>query len=214
MSASSPSLNATSGEPAAPPSHTASRPAAYTVDTVHQAAQHQRAGDVLAYPTEAVFGLGADPDNEAAVARIFALKGRPSSVGVLLIASAFEHIAPLIDLSQVSAEALAQAHASWPGPMTWVFPRSERVPPWVSGGHTGIALRISAHPPVRALCQAFGGPIVSTSANLHGQPPAVDIATLHHYFGDRLDAVLDAPLGAQTRATPIRDVLTGAWLRQ
>jgi L-threonylcarbamoyladenylate synthase len=186
----------------------------YTVDTVDEAAQRLHNGDVLAYPTEAVFGLGADPMNEAAVAGIFALKGRPSSVGVLLVASDFEQIAPLIDLSQVSAEALGRAHASWPGPMTWVFPRSDRVPPWVSGGHTGIALRVSAHAPVSALCQAFGGPIVSTSANLHGQPPALDLATLKTYFGARLDAVLVAPVGNQTRATPIRDVVTGQWLRE
>jgi len=195
-------------------SRPASRPALYTIDTVNEAAQRLHLGDVLAYPTEAVFGLGADPTNEAAVAGIFALKGRPSSVGVLLIASDFEQIAPLIDLSHVSAEALSRAHASWPGPMTWVFPRSERVPPWVSGGHAGIALRVSAHAPVRALCQAFGGPIVSTSANLHGQPPALDLATLNSYFGDRLDAVLDAPVGSQARATPIRDVMTGTWLRE
>lgn len=75
---------------------------------------------------------------------------------------------------------------------TWVFPRSAAVPDWVAGAHAGIALRVTAHEPAAALCHAFGAPLVSTSANPHGQPPARDLATLERYFGERLDGALDA----------------------
>lgn len=189
------------------------RPRRFSLDSLAGAAACLRAGEVLAYPTEAVFGLGADPANEAAVARIFELKGRPSAVGVLLVAARFEQIAHFIDHAKLPAGAMEAVNASWPGPTTWVFPRSDRVPAWVSGGHDGIALRITAHAPTAALCDAFGGALVSTSANLHGEPPARDVTTVQRYFGAALDALLDAPLGTQTRASAIRDVVTGKWLR-
>jgi L-threonylcarbamoyladenylate synthase len=87
------------------------------------------------------------------------------------------------------------------------------VPDWVAGAHAGIALRVTAHAPAAALCRAFGAPLVSTSANPHGEPPARDVPTLERYFGDRLDGVLDAALGGQERPTTIRDALSGAIIR-
>lgn len=168
---------------------------------------------MLAYPTEAVYGLGCDPHDRAAFDRLFALKGRPATQGVLLIAADFDQIAPYIDLAAVPAAVLADVRASWPGPHTWIFPRSERVPAWVAGAHAGIALRVTAHAPAAALCRAFGAPLVSTSANPHGEPPARDVATLERYFGDRLDGAIEAALGGQERPTTIRDALSGAIIR-
>jgi len=172
-----------------------------------------RDGGVLAYPTEAVFGLGCDPHDRTAFERLFALKERPATQGVLLIAADFAQVEPYIDLASVSADVLAQVRASWPGPNTWVFPRSAEVPGWVAGAHAGIALRVTAHEPAAALCRAFGRPLVSTSANPHGEPPARDLATLERYFGERLDGALDAPLGGLDRPTVIRDALSGAMIR-
>jgi len=103
--------------------------------------------------------------------------------------------------------------ASWPGPHTWIFPRSAAVPDWVVGAHAGIALRVTAHEPAAALCRAYGGALVSTSANPHGRPPAKSAQTVRDYFGDMLAGLLDAPLGAQDRPTTIRDALTGAIIR-
>ncbi|MEX1828117.1 L-threonylcarbamoyladenylate synthase [Luteibacter sp. CQ10] len=180
---------------------------------VGEAAALLRAGGVLAYPTEAVYGLGCDPHDQAAFARLFALKERPATQGVLLIAADFEQVQPYIDLAAVPDAVLAQARASWPGPNTWVFPRSARVPDWVAGAHAGIALRVTAHEPAALLCRAFGAPLVSTSANPHGEPPARDVATLERYFGDRLDGAMDAPLGGLDRPTVIRDALSGAIIR-
>jgi len=188
-------------------------PKHYTLDQLHAAADALRKGGVIAYPTEAVFGLGCDPHNRDAFARIFELKQRPAAQGVLLIAADFAQIAHYVDMAKVPAGVLAQARASWPGPFTWVFPRSAQVPEWVAGAHEGIALRVTAHEPAAALCRAFGGALVSTSANPHGQPPARDLVTLDTYFGDALDGVIDAPLGGATTPTTIRDALTGAIIR-
>ncbi|KJV35287.1 L-threonylcarbamoyladenylate synthase [Luteibacter yeojuensis] len=180
---------------------------------VDAAATLLRGGGVLAYPTEAVYGLGCDPHDRDAFERLFALKERPATQGVLLIAAAFAQVEPYIDRAAVPDTVMEQVHATWPGPNTWVFPRSARVPDWVAGAHAGIALRVSAHPPVVALCRAFGAPLVSTSANPHGQPPARDVGTLAHYFGERLEGALEAPLGGLDRPTIIRDALTGAIIR-
>jgi L-threonylcarbamoyladenylate synthase len=185
----------------------------FTVATVDAAAALLREGGVLAYPTEAVYGLGCDPHDRDAFERLFALKGRPATLGVLLIASDFDQVAPYIDIAAVPAGVLAEVRASWPGPHTWIFPRSDRVPEWVAGAHAGIALRVTAHEPAAALCRAYGAPLVSTSANPHGDPPARDLATLERFFGDRLDGALDAPLGGQERPTAIRDALSGAIIR-
>ncbi len=170
-------------------------------------------GGVLAYPTEAVYGLGCDPHDHRAFERLFALKQRPPSQGVLLIAADFSQVERYIELAGVPDEVLRQVRSSWPGPSTWIFPRSAAVPAWVAGTHPGIALRVTAHEPAAALCRAFGGALVSTSANPHGQPPARAAQTAADYFGDALDALLDAPLGGQTRPTVIRDALSGAIIR-
>jgi L-threonylcarbamoyladenylate synthase len=185
----------------------------FSLAEIDLAAARLREGGVLAYPTEAVFGLGCDPHDRAAFDRVFALKGRPPTQGVLLIAADFAQVEPYIEVSAVPVDVLRTVRLSWPGPHTWVFPRSAHVPSWVAGAHDGIALRVTAHGPSAALCRAFGRPLVSTSANPHGQAPARDMTTLDGYFGDRLDGVLDAPLGEQQRPTTIRDALTGAIIR-
>jgi L-threonylcarbamoyladenylate synthase len=188
-------------------------PRRYALAELDAAAASLRSGSVLAYPTEAVFGLGCDPHDRAAFDRIFTLKQRPPTQGVLLIAADFSQIGHYVDIAKVPASVLAQVRASWPGPFTWVFPRSSEVPEWVVGTHPGIALRVTAHAPAAALCRAFGGALVSTSANPHGQSPARDLATLTTYFGDTLDGMLDAPLGGAVQPTTIRDALTGTIIR-
>lgn len=185
----------------------------YSAGEVEGAAALIRAGGVLAYPTEAVFGLGCDPQDLAAFERVFALKQRPSDQGVLLIAADFTQVERYIALDQVPVERMQAAEATWPGPVTWIFPRSAAVPAWVAGGHDGIALRVTAHEPAAALCRAFGGAIVSTSANPHGHPPARSPQEVAGYFGDALDGLLAAPLGGNASPSQIRDVLTGAIIR-
>jgi L-threonylcarbamoyladenylate synthase len=172
-----------------------------------------RAGGVIAYPTEAVFGLGCDPQDEAAVARLFALKQRPPGQGVLLIGADFSHVEKYIDLGATQAPALARARATWPGPHSWVFPRSPATPPWLARGQAGIGLRVSAHATAAALCRAFGGAIVSTSANRHGAAAARTATEVRSAFGTELEYILDRPIGDSERPSTIRDALTGQTLR-
>ncbi|WP_109124344.1 Sua5/YciO/YrdC/YwlC family protein [Dyella sp. C11] len=187
--------------------------ARFTLADLDAAAALLREGGVLAYPTEAVYGLGCDPHNRDAFERLFALKQRPPTQGVLLIASEFAQVERYIDLDAVPPEVLAQVRESWPGPHTWIFPRSAAVPDWVAGAHAGIALRVTAHEPAAALCRAYGAALVSTSANPHGEPPARSADVAAGYFGAALDGLLDAPVGEQLRPTTIRDALSGAIIR-
>lgn len=172
-----------------------------------------RSGGVVAYPTEAVYGLGCDPHDRAAFERVFALKQRPPTQGVLLIAAEFTQVEKYIDLARVSADALARARATWPGPHTWIFPRATSVPEWIAGAHAGIALRVTAHPLAADLCRAFGGALVSTSANRHGEPPARTAAQVRDAFGVQLGYILDGAVGGQERPTPIRDAISGELIR-
>lgn len=185
----------------------------FNLAQLDDAAALLRGGGVLAYPTEAVFGLGCDPHDVVAFERLFALKQRPPEQGVVLIAADFDQVERYIDMGKVSDAALQQARDSWPGPHTWIFPRSAEVPAWAAGAHAGVALRITAHEPAAALCRAFGGALVSTSANPHGEPPARSAMTVENYFAGQLDGLLDAPLGGQSHPSVIRDALSGAIIR-
>lgn len=185
----------------------------FDLANVDGAASMLRGGGVLAYPTEAVFGLGCDPHAPIAFRRIFDLKQRPPQRGVLLIAADYAQVERYIAVDAVPTARMDQIRAGWPGPHTWIFPRAPDVPAWIAGEHPDIALRVTAHAPAAALCRAFGGALVSTSANPHGKPPARALDVLESYFGEALDGVLDAPLGGQSTPTVIRDALTGAIIR-
>lgn len=171
-----------------------------------------RAGAVIAYPTEAVYGLGCDPLNPWAVARILRLKRRPDRKGMILIAADEAQLEPF--LGDIAEPMRQRMRASWPGPVTWVVPAAPTVPDWISGGRPTIAVRVTAHPIAAALCRAFGGALVSTSANRSGQPPARSALRVRALFGTELDDVVNGPLGGLQRPTTIIDARSGAILRQ
>ena len=168
-------------------------------------------GGVIAYPTEAVWGLGCDPANRSAVERLLCLKQRQIDKGLILIAGSQTQVSTYTaSLSETHRQTLAE---SWPGPHTWLLPAESLVPSWIRGKHTSVAVRVSAHPIVQALCHAFGGPLVSTSANPQGKPAAVSRAELDHYFGESLDGIAPGELGGLSTPSAIRDLLTGATIR-
>jgi L-threonylcarbamoyladenylate synthase len=179
--------------------------------TPRQAAQCLVEGDVIAYPTEAVYGLGCDPDNEAAVRRILRLKSRPASAGLILIADCLERFAPYIE--PVAAELRDRALDAWPGPVTWLFPRAAGVPDWLAGTHSTIALRLTAHAGCRALCEAFGKPVVSTSANPRNEEPARSAEEVANYFPDQLCGIMAGELGTGDQPSEIRDLASGRVIR-
>ena len=172
-----------------------------------------RLGGVIACPTEAVWGLGCDPFDEAAVMRLLAIKQREVGKGLLLVAADVAQLDGLVDWDALPAGSREAVLASWPGPHTWVLPATARVPRWITGDHDGVAARVSAHPGVVALCRAFGGPLVSTSANAAGEPPARSEAELTPALRAAVDAVLPGATGGLARPTPIRDARSGTALR-
>ncbi len=115
-----------------------------------------------------MFGLGCDPANEWAVRNLLALKGRQQTQGLVLIASSFAQLETWV--SNTEEVLLEKAMKTWPGPVTWLFPRAYNVPDYVAGHHDTIAVRITAHEPSRALCEAFGSALISTSANHRHTP--------------------------------------------
>ncbi|QLE83642.1 threonylcarbamoyl-AMP synthase [Shewanella sp. Scap07] len=170
-------------------------------------------GGVIAYPTEAVYGLGCDPDNQAALQKLLEIKQRPWQKGLILVASEFEQLHPYIDLDKVPAAGLAMAQQRWPGPFTFIMPVTQQVPSLLCGEFNSIAVRVSAHDGVAQLCRAFGKPLVSTSANLTGQPPAMSQQQVIEQLGEHIDAVVVGELGQETKPSTIIDVLTGKVLR-
>lgn len=170
-----------------------------------------RAGGVIAYPTEAVWGLGCDPNNPDAVEQLLSLKQRPVEKGVILISGEISDFKAWLDPLPRQQRELLDQH--WPGFSTWVVPDSGIAPYWIKGNHSGVALRVSAHPLVKALCQAFGGPIVSTSANLAGHPAARSRLQVARYFHGQLDYLLAGELGGHKQASQIKDLTTGQSLR-
>lgn len=181
-------------------------------DSVRQACASLQAGGVIAYPTEAVWGLGCDPFNEKAVRRILDLKRRPVDKGLILVAADMQQLGELLaPLTDQQRQTLAE---SWPGPVTWLIPDEHALyPAWIRGQHASVAIRVSAHPVVQALCVAFGGPLVSTSANAAGEAEIKSRSRIEQQFGSSIDCIVDGELGAETRPSQIRDLESGSVLR-
>jgi L-threonylcarbamoyladenylate synthase len=172
-----------------------------------------RAGGVIAYPTEAVWGLGCDPMDEAAVLRLLDMKQREVAKGLILVVAASSQLDGLVDWGTLAPGRREAVVQSWPGPHTWIVPATPRVPRWVTGDHAGVAVRVSAHPTVSALCRGFGRALVSTSANPAGAPPPRSVDAIDHGLRALLDAVVAGETSGLARPTPIRDAATGVALR-
>jgi L-threonylcarbamoyladenylate synthase len=175
------------------------------------AASELRRGAVVACPTEAVWGFSCDPLNERAVRSVLALKERPVEKGLILVAADIEQLFYFIELP--SRTALRRARDTWPGPATWVFPASPFAPPWITGAHDSVAVRVTAHPVMAALCARFGGALVSTSANRAGQPPCRSVTDVRLRFAPALRVVPGAT-GGLASPTSIREAATGHLLRR
>ena len=166
-------------------------------------------GGVIAYPTEAVFGLGCDPLNETAVMRLLSLKQRSIDKGLILIASDFSQVANFLLPLNDPQKKYTQASET-----TWIFPAKENAPKWITGSFDSIAVRITKHPPIKQLCQSFGSALISTSANLSGQQPAKTSNEVIAQFKESLDGVLDREVGVLLKPTEIRDSVSGKVIRK
>ena len=186
--------------------------ASHTLLDTAAAVERLRSGQVIAYPTEAVYGLGCDPANESAVRKLLSLKDRPESAGLVLIASEYSQLQAWI--AEIDQSLVEKAMQTWPGPVTWLFPRAMGVPDYLAGNHDTIAVRLTAHEPSRALCNAFGSALVSTSANPTAAEPARSAGEVEDYFGHHIAGILAGPLGGAENPSEIRDLLHDNIIRQ
>ncbi len=168
-----------------------------------------RQGGVIAYPTESCYGLGGDPMNRRAVEKILKLKGRSASKGLILIAANRHQLRPYATRSSIEA---AWGKGLWPGPVTWVLPVAKSCPPWLTGDHETIAVRITAHRGAAELCRQAGMALVSTSANSSGEPPATTAEQCKAIFGRRV-MVLPGKIGHRKRPSTLIDFASGSILR-
>ncbi|NCA71508.1 MAG: tRNA threonylcarbamoyladenosine biosynthesis protein RimN [Sphingobacteriia bacterium] len=178
---------------------------------VRRAARIIRDGGVVAYPTEAVFGLGCDPWNRAAVTRILAMKRRHVSKGLILIAADPRQLEPFVE--PLEDARMAEILASWPGPNTWLLPARSTTPRWLTGRFETLAVRVTAHPLAAALCRCSGGAIVSTSANQAARPPARTALRVRLALDEPPDDLLVGACVGSSQPSRIRDGRTGRILR-
>ena len=190
-----------------------------TTQDVDDAARVVADGGVVAYPTEAVFGLGCDPTNTAAVARLLKAKQRDRNKGLILVASKQTQLNAY--MANVTAEQQQRLDKAWPGPVTFIVPAADGVSAILTGARKTIAVRVSQHPIVVALCDACGSALVSTSANLSGHAPfrtedewltASRTGTDRQLF-EHIDLLLLGKVGTRDKPSDIIDLQTGQHLR-
>jgi L-threonylcarbamoyladenylate synthase len=169
---------------------------------------------VIAYPTEAVFGLGCNPRRLNAVRKLLRIKGRPQHKGMILIADKLERFESFI--APLSPSQIITLNESWKNPLTphtWLVPKGEKCPPWISGKHPSIAIRVTQHPITKQICRAAGSALVSTSANRAGGIPAKNYKDCKRLFG-RLVISLPGHTAKAKRPSTIQDLITGKIIRK
>jgi len=176
---------------------------------LRRAARLLHAGGVIAYPSEGVFGLGCLPDDPEAVLRLLDIKKRDPSLGLILIAANAAQLDGWIRLPDGENSLASSAEH----PVTWIVPAADGVPEWVRGVHDGIAVRITAHAVAAALCEAAGSPLVSTSANTAGRPPARNAWVVRRQFRHLVDFIVPGRCGPARGPSELRDLESGAVLR-
>lgn len=176
-----------------------------------KAAAILRFSGIIAYPTEAVYGIGCVPTDGNVVQRLLRIKRRPPEQGLILIAAEISQLMPWLE--PLPADIETSVLASWPGPVTWLWPAKPKTPSYLTGKHKTLAVRVTDHPLARALCEHTGSAIISTSANRTGEIPARTADAVNSILGDELDAILDGSLGSLEQPTQIRDALTGEVIR-
>ncbi len=177
---------------------------------IREAVRRLEHGGIIAYPTETVYGLGCDPFNATAVHHLLALKQRGIEQGLVLVASDFAQLKPLLLPLRPATE--SRVTKAGPTAITWVLPCLPEVPVWLRGKYTSLAVRVTSHPLAAELCEQWGGPLVSTSANLRGRHPATGPLAVRKAFNDQLDYILHGEPGSG-RSSEIRDGISGKILR-
>ena len=154
--------------------------------SIRHAAHIIRHGGIIAYPTDTIYGLGCNPYDAEAVARLNSLKQRPPHKQFILLAADIDQIRPLTMLSDEQQKRISEVDE----PTSWIVDASHDLPAWLCNEHGTVTVRISKQEDVRRLCHALGHAIISTSANLSGKTPAKNSLELHRYFHGSVDKIL------------------------
>lgn len=169
--------------------------------------------EVVAYPTEAVFGLGCNPNSEQAVRKLLTLKQRPVEKGLILLASDLHYLLPFIDETQLGQAELARLNQVSEQAITWVVPAKVGTPKFLTGKFDSIAIRLCKSTALQALCEGTGFALTSTSANLSGQTPCRSATEVLAQFGQDFP-VLEAATEGRQNPSEIRDIFTQHIFRQ
>lgn len=177
--------------------------------SVEKARYAYELSELIAYPTEAIWGLGCNPFDQTAVEALLDLKQRDWRKGLIVVFSDYAHLPELFE--PLPQETLDTLKGLWPAPVTCLLPNNGVFPEWVTGGSDKIALRLSAHSTVKALCDMVG-PLVSTSANISKHEPCRYSWQVRKQLGDTL-TIIEGACGAQQQPSQIIDIVTGERLR-
>lgn len=169
--------------------------------------------EVIAYPTEAMFGLGCLPYDEIAVRQLLALKQRPVEKGLILIAADYSQLLDYVDDKKIPQDQRFNVFSKWPGAITLALPAKANVPQFLRGQYDTIAVRVTAFEPARRLCKALGTALVSTSANIQGEPALTTAKQVEQVFGGQLGWIMPGNVGTQTKPSQIYNPLTGEMIR-
>jgi L-threonylcarbamoyladenylate synthase len=168
-------------------------------------------GAVFGYPTDTVWGLGCHPLIATSVARLLRLKNRTPDKGLILLSSRLDFCLPYID---ATADELAPLQRPGDRPTTWLVPASESCPVWIRGNHPTVAVRITDHPLIEAVCEGLESPLVSTSANRSGKATARNALQVRRQFDDELDYIVGGYTTGGNRPSEIKSLASGSILRK
>jgi len=166
-------------------------------------------GGLIAFPTESIFGLGCDPSNKKAVEKLKKIKNRPQEMGFILLTPNLATISPWIDPDKKQTKIIS---TSVQRPTTYIVPASESAPPWLTTNNT-LALRINKDPIIQSLSDMLGLPIISTSANRHGDAPCMSAGEVQKNMGPVLDYIIEGEKGSFKRPSTIINLCSGKTIR-
>ncbi len=173
-------------------------------DVVSSAVNFLREGRVVAYPTETFYGLGVDITNEKAIKKLYELKRRDYGLPIAILVADKAMLEDYV--GRISESVTNLIKAFWPGPLTILFPAGPKISKSLTTNTGKIGVRISSHPVATALVREFGKPITTTSANLSGYPPSLDMKHVQKYFKDRIDCMINGGECEPSRGSTVVDI--------
>ncbi|QIQ42054.1 MAG: L-threonylcarbamoyladenylate synthase type 1 TsaC [Buchnera aphidicola (Microlophium carnosum)] len=168
--------------------------------------------NVIAYPTESMFGLGCDPTSKKAVKKLLNLKKRSVEKGFILVAADFNQLKMYINEKNLTNKQKNKIFFHWPGPFTFLLPAKSDVPYWLTGKFNTVAVRVSAHFEIIKLCNAFGGALISTSANISNMTPCFTPEDVFKFFGKDFP-LLNGKIGDEKNPSKIINIINGKLIR-